>query len=100
MASIARGLACGIVLASGAAAAEPPMPTKIDVVPLPRAPRASAAVTAPSSKIIFMRRCGPGGCDIHQATADDSRTNASQIAVGTRTIGEFKHGDAVWNALM
>ena len=103
MASIARGLACGIVLASGAAAAEPPMPTKIDVVPLPRAPRppgAFAAVTAPSSKIIFMRRCGPGGCDIHQATADDSRVNASQIAVGTRTIGEFKHGDAVWNQLM
>jgi hypothetical protein len=89
----AAGLAALAALAAPAAA-ERPRPMKIDVAPLAVPPVAEA-----SSRLIYMHRCPPSGCIVTQGP-DDSRIDRSMIAQGTRTIGEFKQGDAVWNALM
>src|SRR5689334_7455533 len=89
------------VATGGAALADRPQAVTIPAMPrAPRSPHAGLAPAAPSSTIIFMRRCPVTGCAVHEAAADDSRVDASQIADGTRTIGSFKHSDQVWADLM
>ena len=65
-----------------------------------RVPGSLAPTGAPSSNIIYLHRCGPGGCPIVFGSVDDSRTQTSSIAMGNRTIGAFTEGDAVWTQLV
>lgn len=88
-------LVAALVLGGSLAAAAPPRPTKINGKLVPR-----TAVHAASSRLIFMHRCPAAGCIVKEGVDDDSRTNVSSIAQGTRSIGQFRQGDAVWNALM
>src|SRR5690606_7201447 len=64
------------------------------VVPEELAP----AATSHTSDIIYLNRC-VGGCTITPGK-ENSRTNTSSIAGVTRTISEFKHDDAAWDAVV
>jgi hypothetical protein len=87
----------GLALLDAASArAERPLPTKINLPTLAR----PADPVAPSSRLIFMRRCGQAGCTVRFGPDDDSRNDTSSIADGARTIGAFTQTDAVWNSLM
>jgi len=53
-----------------------------------------------SSKIVYVHRCPEiSGCSVRGGGTDDSRTDTSTIADGIKQLGEFPHGDAVWNAM-
>lgn len=52
-----------------------------------------------SSRKVYLNRCY-SGCEVHQASIDDSRTFASSIAQGTRLIPEFSQGDMVWSEMV
>jgi hypothetical protein len=85
-----------VLLVAAPAAAEPRRGTVIDI-----GRRDAALVPAePSSRLIYMHRCPAIGCAVTQGDDDDSRTNTSSIAEGSRVIGEFKQTQAVWDALM
>ena len=88
---------CLLVLAlgTGSARAERPQPISIAVPAQASVPHAGT----PSSRLIYLRRCGTTGCLVHPGT-DDSRTDTSMIADGQRTIGPFMQGDVVWDGLM
>jgi hypothetical protein len=49
--------------------------------------------------LIYVHRCPLEGCVVREGQ-DDSRTDTSSIASGTRTIGAFTRGDAVWQQVM
>jgi MYXO-CTERM domain-containing protein len=53
----------------------------------------------PSSRIIYIHRCGLAGCQIKPGV-DDSRTDSSSIPEQQVTITKFKQSDAVWDAMM
>jgi hypothetical protein len=89
-----KWLALAVVLATSVAHADRPHGAIINV------PRPEAVSPDVSSRIIFVRKCPAGGCNILMGTADDSRTDTSSIAQGDRTIGSYKAGDTVWNAMM
>jgi hypothetical protein len=106
--TLAVGLATGLALAAGSAHAESKSPVLetprpwTGYVRTPGAARATGTTSsATSSKIVYVKRC-IGGCDVHYAPVDDSRTGASSIAAqgSVRTIGEFKQPLSVWNELM
>ncbi|MBV8758844.1 MAG: hypothetical protein JO257_16265 [Deltaproteobacteria bacterium] len=67
--------------------------------PPPIAPPPKVA-QAPSSNIIYLRRCPPGGCAVHAGQIDDSRTQTSSIAAGDVTIGQFTQPAQVWTDLV
>ena len=56
-------------------------------------PRQSLPRIAP---VLYMNRCRDG-CTIHSGL-DDARTSTSSIPEETVTLGEFRHGQATWNA--
>ncbi|HEU0032340.1 MAG TPA: Ig-like domain-containing protein [Kofleriaceae bacterium] len=99
-----RGVALVIAVlgAAGIAHADRPRPTKIDLPTLTPRDATARLVTPlePSSRLIYVKRCGDGTCTVHFGTDDDSRTDTSSIAEGTRTIGAYRQGDAVWNEMM
>lgn len=66
--------------------------------PPPIAPPPQAA-QAPSSNIIYLKRC-VGGCPVHYGMIDDSRTQTSSIASGDVVIGAFTQSDQVWADLV
>jgi hypothetical protein len=81
------------------AAADAPRGMKINAPTL--VPRKLELLPAePSSRLIFVKRCPAAGCIVRFGPADDSRSDVSQIAEGTRTIGAFTQSDAVWTAMM
>jgi hypothetical protein len=84
-----------VLLAAAPAAAEPRRPIAIDV-----ARRVAPPAAAVSSRLIYMHRCPMNGCPVMEGTDDDSRTNTSSIAQGTKTIGAFRQNQAVWDAMM
>lgn len=59
---------------------------------------------APASRIVYMHRCPPSGCQIIKGQPnvlpDDSRINRSQIAARDTTIGAFTQGDDTWKKLL
>jgi len=64
-------------------------------------PRHGVAAAAPSSKIIYVKRCPSSGCVVHFGTVDDSRTQTTSISGGgDKTIGGFSQGDQIWSDLM
>ena len=86
------------IFALGATAlAEPPHGTYIRV-PAPPVGRTDGPASL-SSRTIYLNRC-VGGCTVFFSNNDDSRTGASSIADGTRTIPEFAEGDQVWSDLV
>jgi len=98
----ARTLWIGVAIAAlpAAALADRPRPTKINApVLVPRTARLLAPLD-PSSRLIYVKRCPETGCVVRFGPADDSRSDISSIAQGTRTIGQFSQGDAVWEAMM
>jgi hypothetical protein len=89
-----RALLITLLLASPAFA-EKPRPVMIPVAPLVPQPLA-----APTSRIVYMHRCGVAGCAINAGTPDNSRTNTSQIASQNTTIGAFTQSDDVWKKMV
>jgi len=89
-------LALAVVLTAATAQAAPVRPEPM-AIRVPHAPVSTADV---SSHIIYLHRCDPSGCTVHQGTVDDSRTSTSSIADGDRTIGEFSQSEAVWQAML
>lgn len=85
-----------VALLSTPALAEKPKPTYIDVGMKLRPPFPAA----PSSRIIYMHRCPPAGCQITKGTQDDSRTNTSRIAASNTTISVFSQSDDTWNKML
>jgi hypothetical protein len=67
------------------------------VIRVPAQPKLSAA---PSSNLIYLRRCPLAGCPVHAGDVDDSRTDTSTISQGDRTIGAFTRSDATWDMLV
>jgi len=94
-----RAGTCLLVLALGTASARAERPQPITIAVPARAQDGVPHAGAPSSRLIYMRRCGTTGCLVHPGT-DDSRTDTSMIADGQRTIGPFMQGDVVWDGLM
>ncbi|HSN26891.1 MAG TPA: Ig-like domain-containing protein [Kofleriaceae bacterium] len=64
-----------------------------------RIPPPPKLAQAPSSNIIYLKRC-IGGCPVHYGMIDDSRTQTSSIASGDVTIGPFTQSDQVWADLV
>ena len=91
-------VAC-LATASFATASAEPRAIKINA---PRmTPRSShAAAAAPSSRLIFVKRCPDVGCVVKFGPEDDSRADVSSIADGPRIIGRFSQGTAVWTAML
>ena len=86
-----------VALLASPAFAEKPRPMVIDVGGgKPRPPLAAL----PTSRIVFMHRCPPSGCQIFSGTPDNSRTNTSQIASMNTTIGAFTQSDEVWKKMV
>lgn len=52
-----------------------------------------------SSRIIYIHKCGVGGCSVSPG-ADDSRTDRSSLADAPVTLDQFKQTDEVWNRMM
>jgi hypothetical protein len=52
-----------------------------------------------SSRIIYIHKCGPGGCTVSPG-AEDSRLDRSSIPNGQVTLDMFKQTDEVWNRMM
>lgn len=90
-----RALLITFLLASPAFA-EKPKPMVVPVAPLVPNPFAAP----PTSRIVYMHRCGPGGCTINAGSPDNSRTNTSQIASANTTIGAFTQSDEVWKKMV
>jgi hypothetical protein len=88
----------GSLLASSLAFAkpgQPPAPTYKRVDPS----RVQAPAENVSSNIVYVHRCPEAvGCFV-KTGSDDSRTDTSSIADGSAVLGEFPHGDVVWNAM-
>jgi MYXO-CTERM domain-containing protein len=96
-----------MVCVPAVAAAERPRAITVNRIPLIRSDLVGApwrtqhaAAGPPSSRIIFLRRCPEGGCTVRFGPDDDSRSDISQLADGTRTISKFTRGDAVWSSVV
>lgn len=48
--------------------------------------------------VLFLDRCA-GGCPIEPGV-DDARADTSSLLAGPATLGEFRHGDAAWSAVL
>jgi MYXO-CTERM domain-containing protein len=81
------------------AAAAPDRPVGIYIPVEPAEPGAGDVAETHTSNIIYLDACW-GGCTITDGSPDDSRINQSSIVSGTRTIGEFAHGQATWDAVV
>ena len=91
------GAFIGAVAAFGTAQAQAPVrlqPT-YKRVPVQTPPNPHAV----SSRIIFVHRCGPGGCTIRPGN-EDSRTDTSTIPSSQVTLDEFKQSTEVWDRMM
>jgi hypothetical protein len=66
-------------------------------IPVPEPPRFS---DAPSSTLIYVKRCPSNGCSVKFGNVDDSRTQTSTLATGNVSIGGFSQGDQVWSDLV
>ena len=82
-----------------ATADQRPMPTKINLSPLNYRAEKLTVPAEPSSRLIYVKRCPEAGCVVFPGR-DDARADKSSIIDGQKTIGRFKQGDAVWDAMM
>ena len=67
------------------------------IIPVSPPPRVAQA---PSSNIIYLKRCPAAGCAVHAGAVDDSRTQTSSIAMGDVVIGQFSQTSQVWTDLV
>ncbi|MDQ3337297.1 MAG: MYXO-CTERM sorting domain-containing protein [Myxococcota bacterium] len=93
-----KTLALIALLIPALASAEDKRPT-VEKMP----PGTFVAEHAQTAQVLYFNRCR-GGCTITSGSADDARTHVSTIPRGADGIAyqmtEFKHSDAVWDAMM
>jgi hypothetical protein len=102
MSPTCRGVSIGAVIGAvaifgGVAGAQEVtrLPGTYRMVPVQTPPNPHAV----SSRIIFIHKCGPGGCSVTPG-AEDSRLDRSSIPNSAVTLDMFKQTDEVWNRMM